>query len=337
MRHALLFISALAIAVGLCGCADSADSNAPLGDFFGLPSPGETPEVFAPGIFSRGFHEHGLTISPDGSELFFGTSSRDHGHYTIVYQKAVNGRWQPPEIASFAGDHGDMVPRFSPDGNALFFSSRRSRDGRSGAQGNFDIWVVQRTGDSWGEPQNLGGPVNTTNNEFAPTVSSAGNLYFQCWAEDGSESDICLSRFVDGAYQPAERLGPEISADGYDGGPFIAPDESYLLFQSLRPGNLGEAPNTNIYVSFRAGDGTWGAPVNLGEDVNGTGDPISPMVSPDGRFLFFSTNSPREPVGLSHAFSYDDLLAGFRSHRNGYGTVYWLSADRLSALRETHR
>ena len=72
----------------------------------------------------------------------------------------------------------------------------------------------------------------------------------------------------------------------YDHDPFIAPDGSYLIWCSDRPGVLGE---NDLFVSFRTEDGSWTAPLNLGEGVNTAADETRPYVTPDGRFLFFNS------------------------------------------------
>ncbi len=48
-------------------CAQYDDSNEITGPYLGQKPPGETPETFAPGLISHGYHEHCLTISPDGN------------------------------------------------------------------------------------------------------------------------------------------------------------------------------------------------------------------------------------------------------------------------------
>jgi len=42
--------------------------------YLGQTPPGMTPEIFAPGLISQGFHEHGLSISPNGKEIYFASS-----------------------------------------------------------------------------------------------------------------------------------------------------------------------------------------------------------------------------------------------------------------------
>ena len=193
-----------------------------------------------------------------------------------------------------------------------------------------DIWVVAKQGEAWSLPENLGSPINTEHNEVFPSVSSDGTLYFQYFEKDkGSESDIYLSRFENGEYQTPEKLQYGISSEGYDASPFVPPDESYILFQSIRPDGYG---GTNIYVSFKNDDGTWGEPINVGETVNSIGNVIAPMISLDGKYLFFATNGPEDPSTYKGK-SYAELMNLFKSYRNGYGTHYWVASKFLEELR----
>jgi len=68
--------------------------------------------------------------------------------------------------------------------------------------------------------------------------------------------------------------------------PFVAPDESYLVFTSVnRPGGYGSG---DMYISFRKEDGTWTEAKNLGKLFNTSGYDFCPIVSPDGEYFFFT-------------------------------------------------
>jgi Tol biopolymer transport system component len=300
------------------------------GKYLGQKPPGETPEVFAEGIISHGFHEHHLTISPDGDEMFYVSSSGDHMHYVIIQIKKENDVWLSPEIAPLSGNYNDMGPRFSSDGKKLYFCSDRPLTEGLEENETQDIWVAEKYGEVWSEPKNLGGPINTEHNETFPSLSSNGTMYFQYFKKKkGSESDIYFSRFENGAYQEPEKLEYGISSEHYDASPFVSPDESYLLFQSIRPDGYG---GTNLYISFKNENGTWSNPTNLGETINSKGNIIAPMISPDGKYLFFATNGP-EDASIYKGKSYIELINLFKSYRNGYGTHYWVEASFLNGLK----
>ncbi|HWS72971.1 MAG TPA: hypothetical protein VN605_12700, partial [Thermoanaerobaculia bacterium] len=174
------------------------------------------PQLFAPGVISTAaLGEAGGTFSPDGRELYFTvrtptTTSRPV--LMICFSRLIKGRWTTPEMASFSGMSYDSSPSFSPDGTKLFFVSTRSAEGKVG--NDSDIWVVDREGDHWSAPRNVGAPVNTAANEQSASVAADGTLYFSSDREGGKGSfDLYRARFHDGKYEAPETLGEAINSD----------------------------------------------------------------------------------------------------------------------------
>ncbi|MFZ0430189.1 MAG: hypothetical protein WAO20_18875, partial [Acidobacteriota bacterium] len=96
---------------------------------------------------------------------------------------------------------------------------------------------------------------------------------------------------VHGEYGKPELLPRSINLPPFlNWTPFIALDESYLLFSSnrgVRTGDVGD-----LYISRRQEDGSWSDPVSLGESVNTDRQERFPRLSNDGRYLFFSRQTP---------------------------------------------
>ena len=298
------------------------------GAYMGQKPPGMTPEVFAPDLVSTGDFERALVFSPDGREAFF--QMRGRGFTTfLIHMQIRDGEWRGPEMASFSGIAGfdDNYPFFSTDGKRLYFSSRRPIERTGEIQKNPDIWVVDRSGGTWGEPERLSDVINSDTEESVPSLASNGNLYFN--SERGGDWGIYVSRFVDGLYAQPEKLPPPVDSDVFDGHPFIAPDESYLLFDSNREGGYGDL---DIYVSFRK-NGEWTDPVNLGAAINTPSHEVAPCVSPDGKYLFFTTFKWNPESHAGRRFDYDGLKRMLASPGNGRGDVYWVDAKIVHALR----
>ncbi|UCG91140.1 MAG: PD40 domain-containing protein, partial [candidate division WOR-3 bacterium] len=95
-------------------CAQHDEFPVMRGPYLGQKPPGMTPEVFAPGVISHGFHEHSLTISPDGNDLFYVTTDAGYSLYRIIYLRKTNHVWSAPQIAPFSSDYSDFCPLFSP-------------------------------------------------------------------------------------------------------------------------------------------------------------------------------------------------------------------------------
>jgi len=300
------------------------------GPYLGQKGPGSTPEIFAPGILSLGFHEHNIAISPDGKEIFFVAASSDFSRYLIMTTRLINGTWTIPEVALFSGGRNDGAPAFSPDGKRLYFSSRRPRPGGGTSAEDFNIWYVERKADSWTGPTSLGGPVNTGQNEVNPSVTSDGTIYFQRIEKLGAlDWDLYRSSPRNGVYGLPERLPASVNTEANEAGPFIAPDGSYLLFQSNRPGGYGIM---DIYVTYRTKGGGWGDPINLGERINSPYSDWGPVVSPDGRYLFFSSFRNVLPIKPESSDYFEYLKSRLGTPSPGKGTLYWMEAKMIAAL-----
>ncbi len=120
---------------------------------------------------------------------------------------------------------------------------------------------MKKTDAGWSAPTNLGADINTESQEYYPSVSNAGTVYFSSNREGRKGSgDIYRSRLVNGKYSKPENLGDEINSKFFEGDPYISPDESFLVFTSYnRPDGLGDG---DLYVSLNQ-NGHWTAAKNL--------------------------------------------------------------------------
>lgn len=283
MRLALSAFSVICflITVYAASFGSPAQSRAPYGSDKPLPAA----KLFAEGSINSTGDDYGPTFTPDGKTIFFVKRTNRQGAETIVSSSFEGGKWSAPQAAPFSGKGLDKEPFISPDGKRLFFASTRLPDGSYGKSKSFDIWMAERTGSGWSAPVNLGPMVNSPTYDNYPAVAANGNLYFASEREGGmGENDLYVSRYAGGRYEKAENLGETINTDDTDADPYIAPDESYIIFSSDRTGTLGEG---DLYISFNQ-QGKWTAPRNLGPKVNTTDYEYTPLVSPDKKYLFFS-------------------------------------------------
>jgi Tol biopolymer transport system component len=308
------------------------------GAYLGQTPPGVTPEVFAPGIVTTGMYTRDLGMTPDGSEIYFGVFQP--GMTAIIQiRRGSDGVWGDPEVAPFSTDSRffHIEPTISPDGTRFMFLSTRV-EGREPEEGeirswsNQDIWVMDREGDHWSEPYNLGAPVNSADAEFFPSMTLDGTLYFTRALEGSEESHIYRSAWVEGAYQEPELLGPEVNSTPNQYNAFIAPDESYLILcTGDRDDTRGEA---DYYVVFRSEDDRWSDPVNLGDVVNTPGgQEISPFVSPDGRYFFFMSARALERERIPETLTWDYLSSYRMLPEIGNPGIYWMDASFIEELR----
>lgn len=251
-------------------------------DYISMTKPGNIPEIFAPGIISTlFFDEFQITFTPDGKELFY-TLRTASGDCRIFYSKMADGRWTQPKLAPFAFDCGEMEPKFSPN-TRLIYHSKRPLPGNSEPNDSYGLWIVTKKNSEWSEPVPYKFLPEMSQYIGYPMESNDGNIYFR------GPRGICLAKLEDSDYKAPEVMGPEIN--GPEGGshPFIAPDESYLIFDSNgRPDSYGAA---DLYISFRKKDGSWSKAVNMGDRINTKHGELLGNVSPDGRWMFFTRNA----------------------------------------------
>jgi len=177
------------------------------------------------------------------------------------------------------------------------------KEGEKNAGIGINLWFVERTGNSWSEPRPVGSPLNT-GNIFGFSMTDNGTVYY---TDASADLDLYRSRLVSGQYAEPEKLDEAVNSDDMEDEPFISPDESYLIFKSMRPGGYGGA---DLYISFRKADGSWTEARNLGANINTEHAERFPGVTRDGKYFFFG------------------------SDRNGNrGDIYWVSSKFIEALR----
>ncbi len=168
--------------------------------------------------------------------------------------------------------------------------------------GGMDIWLTRRSSvsEAWGEPVNLGPPINTEYDDAKPSLSTDGlTLYFSSNRPGGYGAfDLWMSTratLTDDWGEPVN-LGDTVNSEADEIFPCVSQDGLELYFNEwevFRPEGYGEG---DIWVAERAStDDPWGEPVNLGEAVNSTDYDSCPYLSPDGLLLFFHGWRPGGP------------------------------------------
>lgn len=272
-------------AVG-CGLTDGEEARESGDSVGGGGSAAAAPSMFGPGVLSTEANELNCALAPDGSMVVF--SEWKDGQNTLVASRREGETWGEREVLPFSGTASDVDPFFSADGTRLYFSSKRPRDADD-QTGDSDIWWVERSADgNWGEPVPVEGVNSPDMDEYYTSISSDGTFFFSVFPEHGSPGDIYRADPVGGGYATPERVGGAVSTEHSEHDPFIAPDESYLIFTSNRPQGFGRG---DLWVVFRTPDGGWSEAVNMGPRINTDAYEYCAMLSPDGRQLFFTRNA----------------------------------------------
>jgi hypothetical protein len=262
------------------------------GPYLGQKPPGMTPELFMPGVISNCDLHSGVYFSPDGKEVYY-SISRESQHI-IMFMKEENGRWTRPKSLCKG-----LVPFLSPDGKTLLFTTQ-----------DYEIWKMQRSANNWSDPISLGPTINCARSQYSSCVTDDGTLYYM------NAKGIVRSALIEGFYTEPEPLGSAINSKNYEGPAYVAPDESYMIFSSFRPGGYG---SSDLYISFRGEDGTWTEPKNMGSKINSDARDRLPFVSSDGKCLFF--NSSRVSVLNTKPIS------------GGSGNAFWADAKIITELK----
>ena len=195
----------------------------------------------------------------------------------------------------------------TPDGTRMYFGSTRPVNGIE--QKEYKIWYVDRVWDGWSQAKYLEAPINNGRRALYPSVSNNGTMFFQAVRDDTFGSrDIYYSRYDKNSFSEPIHLGREINTEHSDGDVLIAPDESYMIVSSSgRPDELG---NGDLYISFKKEDGSWTRLRNMGNRINSPETDYCPMLSPDGKYFFFT------------------------SKRNGNGDIYWVDAKIINDYKK---
>jgi hypothetical protein len=279
------------------------------------------PELFGEGVISTPDYELNAAFLPDGKTVYFTKSTANMGFWTIVSSRLIDGRWTEPEVAPFSGTFSDADLAVTPDGTRLVFISRRPVPGNPGRPVPH-IWYVDRTAAGWTEPRNAT-PLNSDAGEYYPSAAADGTLYFESARAGGKgRADVYRSRLLNGEYCAPENLGAPLNSEFNEGDAAIAPDQSFLILTiNGRPDDTGMG---DLYISVQKA-GAWSSPRHLPQGVNSPALEFCPSLSPDGRYLYFTSTrgfgvAPWET--LERPLNYQGLTARLHGLLNGLGNIY---------------
>jgi serine/threonine protein kinase/Tol biopolymer transport system component len=233
-------------------------------------------------------------FSSDDREMFvYSNLGGGQGGFDVWVLKRATPQeaWGPPEnlgpminTSSF-----ESSPSISGDGLELYFSSKRP-----GGLGGDDLYMTRRATRTspWDPPINLGVKVNTSNFDYAPSVSSDGlELYFSSNRPGGYGAyDIYVSRraTTQDSWGGPVNLGPAMNASSpfVQEMPRLSPDGLVLLFQGSRPGGFGRG---DLWMARRANrSAPWEPVTNLGPIINSPEHECQACWAPDGSALYFA-------------------------------------------------
>lgn len=209
-----------------------------------------------------------------------------------LYSQPANNRIENlgPEVNS---PWPDYVPVVDASGTTLYFTSRRKggTGGRLDPNGAFfeDIYRSTLVDRRWTPAENIGPPVNTSSHDASVALSPSGNkmlIYRTNDAQTGG--DIYITELKAVGWTEPELFSDKLNSRHFEPSACFSPDERSIIFSSNRPGGYG---GKDLYRIVLLPDGSWSEPLNLGPSINTSGHEDGPFVSPDGKYLYFSSTS----------------------------------------------
>ncbi len=260
------------------------------------------PEVLAPAgriTLTPGF-------SPDGRTMYFAQTECTPIWECPQRLKRIvrkGDSWSAPERVPLPQDARVDYPSVTPDGRYLLFSWSATRPEYAGRDidVNFDLWRLDLT-DPTATPEPLEAPdlnriregkikkLRFVNNETAPILTAAGDLYF--WSErlDGmGDRDVYIARADGkGGFQRPEPLPAPINSASSDDGAWVSPDGKTMLITYSDRGGCG---GSDLFIAHRKGE-SWTDPINLGCDINSPFDEYAAAMIPGTRSIVFPSTRP---------------------------------------------
>jgi len=248
--------------------------------YLGQKPPGIEPVLFAPEIIKTDYREAAIAISPDLKTFYFRRRGGEYENNALVVVELKEDKWVESLLAPKSGE-----PFIAPNGNTMHL-------GRN-----------YRTKDSlgWSAIKPLGAPFDKFP-IMRLTSASNGTYYFDEASKDGP---LRYSRLVDGKYEEPKTLNIDVGM--WNAHPFIAPDESYIIWDDQRESGYGDS---DLYISFRQQDNSWGPAINLGDKINTEFEDAYGSISPDGKYFFFH-----------------------RSYGGDKADVFWVDAEAIINLK----
>jgi len=233
--------------------------------YFGQKLPGLIPEVFAPEMLSPKESFQGGMFSQDMKEFYFVRKKDGYKERSFFVVRYENNSWGKEANTDI------KWPRFSEDGNTMYVGKEQRK----------------RTDTGWSEPKSLGEFLK--NQAHGLSVSSKETYYYAVYKKEDNNINgkLYYCPLEKGKYENPVRMNADMNKGEYIAHPLIAPDESYLIWDVRREGGYGQA---DLYISFKQNDKEhpWSSPINMGPTINSGMQESSPMVTQDGKYLFFN-------------------------------------------------
>tara|TARA_R110002072_G_scaffold23949_1_gene81867 strand:+ start:46204 stop:47211 length:1008 start_codon:yes stop_codon:yes gene_type:complete len=320
-KELLRLILALLVIVLTVSCNSRSSLSTPsLGN-----SPSQ-PELFWEGFISTQYYERDIAISKTGNEIIYTLGDYKQTKRALVSTKLLNGEWSAPEILGFSGEYQDIEPFLSQNDNRLYFASNRPLH-NTDESNDYNLWYSERQNGEWSSPVALDTIINTEGDEFYPSLSENGNLYFTASKPTGIGSeDIFMSKYINHSYMTPVVLDSAINTKTFEFNAYVSPKEDLLIFSSY--GRKDDMGGSDLYYSVKNAQGNWKEAKNMGPTINSDKLDFCPFIDWERNNFYFT--SERIISEESIISSVDELKASANRTLNGYGNIFRISLDELN-------
>lgn len=230
---------------------------------------------------------------------FFDTRKNDLNQIKKILQDSTYGLYDLNIGDGINSPQQERTPIQTADEKTIYFIGLE-REGFDNL--TEDIFYSEFKGGSWAKAKKLEAPFNSIYTQEAPQgITTDGNTLI-LFRGDVGNGDLYYANKTSYGWSEAIPFPDPINHPDYvDIDAKITNDGKYIIWVSDRPGSIGEQRkfgslyagstygNTDIYISERINDSTWGEAINLGPKINTPYGERNPYLHPDGKTLYFSS------------------------------------------------
>lgn len=235
--------------------------------YLGQTPPGTIPRKFILSVNPGSFAAERIAISNDGKEIFY-TEVKDYypaSGDTIKSYRFSGGRWMGP----FNLFSGYLSPALSATGDTIYFQTAGSE---------YETFMATKKGNGWNKPSRI---LKNLNSAHYLQVTNNGNYFLSSKAKNTiGRNDLCKLIF-ENSDSVALSAGRPLNTEWDNLDFYIAKDESFIISATIN----------GLAISYPKADGSWTSPRNLGKEINFGIASWGPYVTPDKKYLFYSTGT----------------------------------------------
>jgi outer membrane protein OmpA-like peptidoglycan-associated protein len=187
-------------------------------------------------------------------------------------------------------EYPDYAPTITADGSLMIFTSRRP-DNNANPNLSDDheyyeeVYQSRKVNGEWQPAQIMPAPVNSIYHNASVSIAPDGSQMFIY--NDTNGGDIYVTYQHNGIWSEEIPLEGDVNTPDLENSAALSADGQKLFFTSTRPGGYG---GTDIYFCTKGHNGRWINATNLGPIINTELDEDGIFISPDGKYLYFSSN-----------------------------------------------